>query len=575
MDTNSTSAGSGSHGQGRSSRCVTEVITATHHFEVPDFSLLDGIGIGKSVSSSTFRVGGCDWNFRLYPDGFKPTTEGETAASVSVLLCLRKGAAVVNAEFDFILLDKHGKASELAASGSPLKHTFESVGESWGMGTFVEKSAELQTFLRLNDDTLRIMCVLTVTKESPSRAVTPTIAVPPANLQQDLAYMLKDGRCKDVTFSVDGQLFDAHRCVLAARSPVFEVELFGQPKKKPEHYCIQIDDMEPAVFEALLHFIYTDTLPAGSDDATGDDNNLMRMQHLLVAAIRYGLERLQLMCEAKLCDAIDVLTVGMILGLAEQHHCVRLKDACLRYIASGDVLSSVMVKHLSLVDRDDTHQLWPAQQEDPSSFILSETFQAVGQHCGLHRFFPKPRLRQLLSRTGGWFIVRCLVTVVKESQSENDAVKAIVVRARRKVPVFNFRADLFGPMKKKPAQGIQVDDVDPAIFEALLHFIYTDSLPKKCNINDSVIAQQLLVAADQYGLERLRTVCEDKLSRSMDVKTVVSTLVLADKAPLRAAQGCVPRVYGLLAGCARCCHENPRIQRSCPRRRDVYEADFR
>ncbi|GJN26391.1 hypothetical protein PR202_gb14318 [Eleusine coracana subsp. coracana] len=75
-------------------------------------------------------------------------------------------------------------------------------------------------------------------------------------------------------------------------------------------------------------------------------------------------------------------------------------------------------------------------------------------------------------------------------------------------------------MKKKPAQGIQVDDVDPAIFEALLHFIYTDSLPKKCNINDSVIAQQLLVAADQYGLERLRTVCEDKLSRSMDVKTV-------------------------------------------------------
>ncbi|GJN01699.1 hypothetical protein PR202_ga18980 [Eleusine coracana subsp. coracana] len=89
MDTNSTSAGSGSHGQGRSGnslRCVTEVITATHHFEVPDFSLLDGIGIGKSVSSSTFRVGGCDWNFRLYPDGFMPT-EGE-AAVVFLYFCI-------------------------------------------------------------------------------------------------------------------------------------------------------------------------------------------------------------------------------------------------------------------------------------------------------------------------------------------------------------------------------------------------------------------------------------------------------------------------------------------------------
>ncbi|KAK3143663.1 hypothetical protein QOZ80_4AG0303290 [Eleusine coracana subsp. coracana] len=381
MDTNSTSAGSGSHGQGRSgnsSRCVTEVITAAHHFEVPDFSLLDGIGIGKSVSSSTFRVGGCDWNFRLYPDGFMPT-EGE--------------AAVVFLYF---------------SSGSPLKHTFESVGESWGHGTFVEKSAELQTFLRLNDDTLRIMCVLTVIKESPSsKAVTPTIAVPPENLQQDLAYMLKDGRCKDVTFSVDGQLFDAHRCVLAARSPVFEVELFGSSPNNQQFL--------------------------GETSST--------------------------------CRTESVVTVA---------HNFQVPDfALLEGMGIGKHVSSCA---FSVGDCDWVLNVYPDGTREGEAAVSGKLFPAH----------------------------RC------------------VLAARSPY----FRADLFGPMRKKPAQGIHVD---PAIFEALLHFIYTDSLPKKCNINDSVIAQKLLVAADHYGLERLRIVREDKLSRSMDVKTVVSTLVLADK----------------------------------------------
>ena len=62
----------------------------------------------------------------------------------------------------------------------------------------------------------------------------------------------------DVMFKVGDKEFAAHRCVLAARSVVFMAELFGPMK---EGIAIQIQDMEPNVFNALLDFVYTDSMP--------------------------------------------------------------------------------------------------------------------------------------------------------------------------------------------------------------------------------------------------------------------------------------------------------------------------
>ncbi|KAL6651421.1 hypothetical protein ACP70R_010346 [Stipagrostis hirtigluma subsp. patula] len=297
-----------------SSRCVTGSVTAAHNFEVTNFSLLDGIGIGKYVSSSTFTVGARDWNIRLYPDGWE---EEDKAAYVSVSLTFLRGAVGVRAKF--------------------------SVGVSQGWQKCMEKS-KLQPLLRFNNDCFTIRFVLTVIKESHAEEVVKTIEIPQSNMHQHFEHLLKNGKGADVTFSVDGQLFDAHRCVLAARSPVFEAELFGPMKKKPRQH-IKIEDVEPAIFEALLHFIYTDSL---SDNCNADEN--VAMQHLLVAADRYGLDRLRLMCEAKLYRGIDVHTVATTLTLAEQHHCLQLKETCLRFMASQDVLAAVMdtdgFKHL-------------------------------------------------------------------------------------------------------------------------------------------------------------------------------------------------------------------------------------
>ena len=100
------------------------------------------------------------------------------------------------------------------------------------------------------------------------------------------------------------------------------------------------------VLTALLYFIYTDLLPN-----TAEQDEDVLSHHLLVAADRYNLERLKLLCEQKLCEYIDVGTVATILALAEQHHCHGLKKVCFDFLSSPANLKAVVAsdgfKHLS------------------------------------------------------------------------------------------------------------------------------------------------------------------------------------------------------------------------------------
>jgi speckle-type POZ protein len=320
-----------------SSTSLTKSATAVHDFKVTDYTLLDGMGVGRYVSSTTFAVGGCHWAVRFYPDGATTGCVGHVSAFLYHFnLPGPAPAAGVRARFTLNLLERDGHMSQ-QATNPYMKHTFTLASDNWGFIKFIEKSKLQPGSPYLLNDSLVIRCVLTVVIES--RTVVDevnSVIVPPPNLHRDFGEMLKDGEGADVTFTVDDQSFRAHRCVLAYRSPVFRAELFG-PLKEKATSCIRIDDMEPSIFEALLHFIYTDRLP----DSCNDGRNAA-MQHLLVAADRYGVERLRLMCESKLSEAIDVETVATTLALAEQHNCSQLRRACIGFMASPNTLGPIM-----------------------------------------------------------------------------------------------------------------------------------------------------------------------------------------------------------------------------------------
>ena len=69
----------------------------------------------------------------------------------------------------------------------------------------------------------------------------------------------------------------------------------------------------------------------------------------------------------------------------------------------------------------------------------------------------------------------------------------------------------------------------PQVFEALLDFIYTDSLPEMEVQEEATMTKHLFEAADRYDMQRLKLICEDKLCRHLDVSNAATTLVLAEQ----------------------------------------------
>jgi speckle-type POZ protein len=160
-------------------------------------------------------------------------------------------------------------------------------------------------------------------------------APPLSGLPADLGRLLATKEGADVELEVQGKVFAAHKSVLAARSPVFMEELFGPAKEEDTSYVRIMPDMSPEAFEALLHYVYTDTLPPEMAMAMASlEEGVVLAEGLLAAADRYELKDLKLLTEQKMCNHVGVSTVLPLLALAEHYQCCKLKKMCLGFISS-------------------------------------------------------------------------------------------------------------------------------------------------------------------------------------------------------------------------------------------------
>lgn len=100
------------------------------------------------------------------------------------------------------------------------------------------------------------------------------------------------------------------------------------------------------------------------DDLLDGDDKKEVARHLLVAADRYGMERLKLMCESILCKHLDAESVATTLALANQHTCSGLQDACIQFIVSSstkmldDVVASRGYNRLKRTCPDSVMEMW-------------------------------------------------------------------------------------------------------------------------------------------------------------------------------------------------------------------------
>ncbi|KAG2563463.1 BTB/POZ and MATH domain-containing protein 2-like [Panicum virgatum] len=331
-------------GGGSGSASTTVAATGWQVLKVEGYSQLKGIGVARRIKSTPFMVGGHSWCVTFFPDG----SSKETADWVCFGLRLERrrrhdgggggGDIPVLARAKYSFLDQVGEpVPSSTVSGSVC--AFSRPGESWGRLELIRRKDMESRHVRNNRFWVR--CDVTVV-ETTCRRVPAT--VPPSDLRRHLGDLLAGGVGADVTFEVGGETVAAHLAVLAARSPVFRAEFFGAPLKENAAATpttrVRIHGVEPRVFRAMLHFVYTDALP----EIGGDAGERMAMaQHLLVAADRYGVERLRSVCEFDLCMYAGEDVAVSTLVLAEQHGCHELKEECFKILESSGKCRELLV----------------------------------------------------------------------------------------------------------------------------------------------------------------------------------------------------------------------------------------
>ena len=135
--------------------------------------------------------------------------------------------------------------------------------------------------------------------------------MPPSTLARDMGSLLGEPLFADVRFVAEGRAVMAHKFILESRSEYFRA-LFRSgmgemssavmrrvPGSRRRERKSVVDIQVPDTFVGflrLLLFIYTDTLPDGSDDALLED---------LLSADRYGLRDMKDLCESMLVPSKD------------------------------------------------------------------------------------------------------------------------------------------------------------------------------------------------------------------------------------------------------------------------------
>lgn len=350
---------------------LNETVNGCLHFTVTNFSQLIGLGIGKSISSETFNVGGYDWAIYFYPDGKSKEDNGKY---VSVFIAL-KGGRNVKALFELTMLDQGVKGRhkihghfDRAWKGEP--YTLMYPGSMWGYKRYI-KHATVKNSDYLRDDCLSFHGTVGVVKNGSEGLEQYNIPIPPLDVleffrlgRRDLQCLFESAIGCDMVIQVGHENFKAHKLILAARSPVFSDMVFAHVGDT-NMFKVKLEEIEPLIFKAVLLFIYSEKLPNAEEYGclTSTSKSTITLQNLLAASGRFGLYKLKQLCEKELCGQIDVETVATTLSLADQHRCSDLKKDCLKFAA----------RHLGVVKQTEGFKYL----ENSCPSLLSEVMETV------------------------------------------------------------------------------------------------------------------------------------------------------------------------------------------------------
>ena len=309
--------------------------------------------VGERLISGSVSVDEQDhlkWSVQLYPNGFNESCQDHLSLFAAFQSSDKKVTQTRRVEFSII--DAKGQKRNRIS----FEDTFTpSLGR--GFGKFVSrKRLHSQSDELLPDDTLTICCQVEDVGETESEQLAKRAKLQVAD---DLRKHVTGGSYSDVTFTVSGRQFPAHKVLLAARSPVFAA-MFRPGMRESHTNRVDVPDIDSDVFEELLHFIYT-----------GETSSVDQMaQQLLAAADKYDVRDLKLICEDVLTKQLTVDNCVKTLIFADIHSADKLKQKCVEYIVQR---ASAVV---------DTNE-WNAMSQHPK--LLNQVCVLLAKSCQLKK----------------------------------------------------------------------------------------------------------------------------------------------------------------------------------------------
>jgi len=82
-----------------------------------------------------------------------------------------------------------------------------------------------------------------------------------------------------------------------------------------------------------------------------------------------------------------------------------------------------------------------------------------------------------------------------------------------------FRAMFSHETEEINENPVQIKDIWFETMNKLLHFLYTGT------ISDDMVNEELLMAADKYQISRLKAICENVITKSLDATNALNTVI--------------------------------------------------
>ena len=293
--------------------------------------------VKESVKSAIFTVKGpgkmkTKWRIEIYPKG-----KEDDENYVSFYLYLKEdSSSKVNAKYNLHIIDGARKERE-TKNCFPKVFDFNGKNSGWGWKNWMKQDKFNDHPDLLSGGSLTLKCELTVFgtekvlsgSDNDSENPDPTVhllACCQNQLGKQLGNLFTDKQLSDVKIECEGQTFDCHQAILAARSPVF-MAMFQSNMKEKETKRATIDDFKAEVVSEMLNFIYTGTV---SDKDIGEIAS-----ELLAAADKYQLELLKKLCEERLCSTLKVTNCVEYVVLGDMYQTFKLRSKALKLAAEN------------------------------------------------------------------------------------------------------------------------------------------------------------------------------------------------------------------------------------------------